>query len=105
MTKEEFLKAESENKNEIEKLKFQATLLQNKYKEELMERNGYKVGDVLTFEINGRTEKGMVYDVDRWMANDNSFYLRFKKVKKDGTMSLVDNDVMNFKKEFELKQI
>ena len=69
-----------------------------------MELNGYKVGDVLTYEINGRTEKGMVYSVDR-RYGDDTFYLRFKKVKKDGTMSLVDNDVMRYRKQFELKQL
>lgn len=102
MTKEEFLNKERDNFNKMLELKSEAQKLENQYKNELMERNGYKVGDVLTYEINGRTEKGMVHSVDRIYGND-TFFLHFKKVKKDGTMSLVDNDVMSYK--FKLKQL
>lgn len=104
MTKEEFLNKERDNFNKILELKSEAQKLDCNYRKELMERNGYKVGDVLTYEINGRTEKGMVYSVDR-MYGDDTFYLRFKKVKKDGTMSLVDNDAMSYRDKFKLKQL
>lgn len=102
MTKEEFLNKERDNFNKILELKSEAQKLEGKYKKELMERNGYKVGDVLTYEINGRTEKGMIDGVDRIYGN-NTFYLHFKKIKGNGTMSLIDNDVMSYK--FKLKQL
>lgn len=104
MNQAEFLEREKKIYKTIDYAKKSLAELEAKYTTELMARNGYKHGDVLTFEINGRTEKGAVYSVDRVRGN-NSFYLKFKKIKKDGSMSLVDNDVMAHRDEFKLKQL
>jgi hypothetical protein len=55
------------------------SLLKEKYKTELLERNGYKIGDQL--DCNGTP--CVISGIDEF----GGFYLQLKKLKKDGTPS------------------
>lgn len=102
MTKMEFLQSEREIIEMISELRYQMKKNEDEYKNELLERNGYKIGDVLTCIENGIVEKGVITGVQR-INGDNSFRLTFNKIKKDGTLSKMPNDVMAWK--FKLKEL
>jgi hypothetical protein len=102
MTKTEFLQSENEIIKMISELRYQMKKNEDDYKNELLERNGYKIGDVLTYKENGIVEKGVITGVQR-INGDNSFRLTFNKIKKDGTPSKMPNDVMAWK--YKLKEL
>ena len=70
------------NALELEKGRIQRKIssLNERYRTELLERNGYKVGD--QFDCDGT--QCMISGVDECVG---SFFLQLKKLKKDGTPS------------------
>ena len=86
MKKSEFLSKENELYNEEFAVHNKRLRLQREYEQELLKKNGYDWGKVLPDKHGNNC---MIYSVRR-RNGDNTFYLWLKKIKKDGTMSMVD---------------
>lgn len=60
-----------------------ARWLEDKYKLELLEKNGYKLGDIIK---DRRGNDCIITGVDK-SGYYGRYYLKFNKIKKDGTPS------------------